>query len=442
MVGTKLATSTRLSTTLKLDPRVVLSSNLLQLSSVELCQSVEQELSQNPALMRLDESNEPSNLADVALETARRTTLSGSREDYEGERSGTSAAPSDLDWTDLVAGTQRLEDHLMAQLGSLTEDRRVLAEYLIANIDDRGYLTSTVEEIAASLGSSMEAVEEVLHQIQACEPAGVGARGAVECITLQLDRIGGELAELASRIARQYLDALIQRDTKFLARRLAVTPAVVSSAFDLIESLSPYPCQGFMHTYEGRFVRSNRATPEIVFVRSEAGWLLEIQGIDPEALAIARHQRMATPNDTVRAERFIQALQHRKHTMWQIGNYLLQVQAGYISTGDARFLNDLTRAKVASDLGIHESTVSRATQDKHVQLATGEIVPFDRFFDSSLRVKELIAEILMYENPNNPLSDERIAAMLAEKGVKIARRTVNKYREKSRLLSSRRRKSA
>lgn len=441
MVGTKLATSVRLSTTVKLDPRVVLSSNLLQLSSVELCQSVEEELAQNPALVRLDGGPDSCNLADVAADTAKQTTLSGSRDDYEGDRSGTSASANELDWTELVAGTQRLEDHLLAQLGDLG-DREPIAEYIIANIDDRGYLQASVEEIAAALSVSMESVESVLEQIQCCEPAGVGARGAVECITLQLKRIETELANLAAKIATDYLDELIQRDTKFLARRLSVTPAVINSAFDLIESLSPYPCQGFLHTYEGRFVRSNRATPEIVFSRNEASWSIEVQGIDPITLAVCSNPKMATAHDSARAERFIQALQHRKFTMWQIGNYLLQAQAGYISTGDARFLNDLTRAKVASELGIHESTVSRATQDKHVQLATGELVPFDRFFDSSLRVKELIAEILMYENPNSPLSDERIAALLAEKGVKIARRTVNKYREKSRLLSSRRRKSA
>jgi RNA polymerase sigma-54 factor len=128
--------------------------------------------------------------------------------------------------------------------------------------------------------------------------------------------------------------------------------------------------------------------------------------------------------------------------MRRIGQALLEHQPGFIATGEYRFLAPLTRSQVAEELGVHESTVSRATLGKFAQLANGEVVSFEVFFKPALRVQKLIEEILAHENPNNPLSDERIAQMLAEQGVKVARRTVNKYRDRSKQLSSRRRKTA
>lgn len=128
--------------------------------------------------------------------------------------------------------------------------------------------------------------------------------------------------------------------------------------------------------------------------------------------------------------------------MTKIGEYLVQQQGGFVATGDYAFLAPLTRSQMAKDLGVHESTISRATSDKFVQIGNGEVVSFDVFFKPALRVQKMIEDILQSENPANPLSDERIAEMLAERGVVIARRTVNKYRDKTKLLSSRKRRYA
>jgi RNA polymerase sigma-54 factor len=132
----------------------------------------------------------------------------------------------------------------------------------------------------------------------------------------------------------------------------------------------------------------------------------------------------------------------RKRTLMRIGQYLIEKQGGFVSTGNASFLQSLTRSQMAHDLELHESTISRATQGKYVQLANGETVSFEVFFKAALRVQKMIEEILATENPDNPLSDERIAQILAEKGVVVARRTVNKYRDRTKLLSSRKRRSA
>jgi RNA polymerase sigma-54 factor len=128
--------------------------------------------------------------------------------------------------------------------------------------------------------------------------------------------------------------------------------------------------------------------------------------------------------------------------MERLGNFLLQHQLGFIATGDYKFLVPLTRSHIARTLGVHESTISRATADKFVQIGNGEVISFEVFFKPALRIQKMIEEILATENPSNPLSDERISEMLAEQGVVVARRTVNKYRDKTKLLSSRKRRFA
>ena len=128
--------------------------------------------------------------------------------------------------------------------------------------------------------------------------------------------------------------------------------------------------------------------------------------------------------------------------MGRVGRYLLERQSGFIETGEYRFLTSMTRTQLARALDLHESTISRATMGKFVQIANGEVVPFEAFFKPALRVQKMIEEILAHENPNAPLSDERIAQMLAERGVVVARRTVNTYRDRTKLLSSRRRRTA
>ena len=121
---------------------------------------------------------------------------------------------------------------------------------------------------------------------------------------------------------------------------------------------------------------------------------------------------------------------------------MVENQPGFVKTGEYPFLKPLTRSQMAKDLGVHESTISRATAGKFIQLASRDVVPFDVFFKPALKIQKMIEDILAMENPDAPLSDERIASLLAKKGVVVARRTVNKYRDRSKLLSSRMRKSA
>lgn len=443
---------------LKVDPRVLLASRILQLGQQDLEQAIETELYENPALDRIEEEEQP-----VAEEEILRCVapheLRPSSEDFEFQRSlpNDDASP---DWVELAVFNTSLREHLGAQLEAMLPKRlHGIAEYLVECIDDRGYFTVAIEEVAMATGSSLEDAERVLAKLQECEPAGVGASNLTECLLLQLRNPDSVEEKVARAIIKSHLDDFLARKRMRICRRYKVLPEVVDGAFAVIMSLNPYPGESFDGSATSVVQRSTSVQPDLVLSRTEHGWQVDVRGLDPSSLKINREYNRRfkelqlserAPKDekrhvstfVQRAEQFISCVHQRRRTLKEIGEYLTRTQAGFISTGSLRFLQPLTRAKMAADLGVHESTISRATMDKFVQMANGEVISFDLFFKPALRVQKMIEEILANENPNSPLSDERIAQMLAERGVDVARRTVNKYRDRSKQLSSRKRRSA
>lgn len=441
----------------RVDPRVVLSSKLLQLGQQELEQAIEAEINENPALERLESGIDPLDDETILRSVAPHELRPGS-EDFEFHRSlpQDEASP---DWVDLAASTTSIWDHLRAQLlPGLPKRLRPLGAYLIECVNERGYLTSSIEEAALHADASMEDAEFVLAKLRECEPSGVGATNVQECLLLQLRQAENLEQKLARAIIRDHFDDFLNRKTLRIARKYRVIPDVVEAAFAEILSLSPFPGEAFNNTRGARPIGGG-VRPDVILSRSEAGWTVEVAGADANSLCINRayqkrldaagkdrrvdkDEKRHLSTFVGRAQEFISCVAQRKKTLIAIGRYLTESQSGFVSTGDYQFLQPLTRAQLASDLGVHESTVSRATQEKFVQLANGEIVAFEVFFKPALRVQKMIEEILSLENPDSPLSDERIAAILAEKGVQVARRTVNKYRDRTKMLSSRKRKSA
>ncbi|MBI5707503.1 MAG: RNA polymerase factor sigma-54 [Armatimonadetes bacterium] len=450
---------TEVSTSLRVDPRVVLRSKLLELTQAELEQTIESELSDNPALERLDDDPDPIT-DDEVLASVAPQELAPSSEDFEFFRS----LPRDdsiADWVDLAASSVSLSDHLRGQLiPALPEHLRNLGVFMIECLDDRGYFASTVEEVALLTGHEPEEATLVLKMIQDCDPKGIGASDVKECLYLQLRDSACVEGKLARIIVKKHLDEFVARRTSRLMRRYKVMPEVVESAFQMILSLNPFPAEGFESgTGMLRPVKEAAVVPELTLTRTEAGWIIEVMGAEPAAFAVDRSYRhrlaklqqssQADPaekahvtNYVRRAEQFIDAIADRRKTMRRIGEVLIRKQESFVSTGRYEFLKPLTRVKLAEELGLHESTISRATQGKYVRLANGETVPFDVFFKPSLRIQRMIEEILETENPRSPLSDEQIMRMLSQKGVTVARRTVNKYRGRSRMLNSRVRRTA
>ncbi len=447
------------TTTIRVDPRVVLGSQLLQLGQVELEQAIETELNENPALERLQDDVEPLS-EEFILRSVAPHELRPCSEDFEFQRS----LPNDEDppdWTDLAASQTSLHEHLRAQfLPAMPRGYRALGEYMVECVNEKGYLTVELEEIALASGSSLQETQGALKILQSCEPAGVGARNLQECLLLQLRDADTFEKKLARRIIKDSMDDFVARKTMPIARKYRVLPGVVEAAFEEILSLNPFPCENYSANHGGHHSpRSVGITPDLKLTRTDQGWSVEVLGPDPTSLRISRAysrrlkeleaQRNAPKDEkrhigaaVQRANDFITCVEQRGQTMKRIGEYLIQHQSGFVATGQYQFLQSLTRCKMAGDLSLHESTVSRATMDKFVQIANGEIIAFDIFFKPALRIQKMIEEILATENPSSPLSDETIAKLLAKKGVIVARRTVNKYRDRTKLLSSRKRRSA
>lgn len=443
---------------LQADPALVVRSHVLSLTMQELDQAIELELADNPALERLDGETEELTEEQI-LKVVAPGELRCERDDREYSRS---AAPDDekADWLDFAVAETSIHDHLLAQLQStLPQSEWRIASYLVQSLNERGYLDSTIEDIALALNTSMERVEDVLHLLHGCHPRGVGARSVAECLELQIEGADVE-ARLARIIVREHMDDLIARRTSRICRAHKVLPGVVEAAFELILELKPNPAEGFQPATCGHVGRQSfTVKPDLVLARTEQGWEITTNGADPTLLRvdpIYRKQFESLRKDpkaddallshvqdfTQRAERFIACLEDRHATLKRIGAYLVQNQVGFVSTGRYEFLSPMTRSTLAAALGVHESTMSRATMGKFVQIDTGDVVPFEVFFKPSLRIQKMIEEILLHENPGSPLSDEQITHLLAKRGVHVARRTVNKYRDKTRLLNSRARKSA
>jgi RNA polymerase sigma-54 factor len=441
----------------RVDPKLVMSSTLLQMTCQELDQAVETELNENPALERIEEEEVPLDDDSIADQILSRKGVS-----YRFTHDVCSNRPYDPegqpDWTEFVVAPVPLCDHLRAQLYAiLPEHLQVLGGNVVDAIDDRGYLEMEVEELALTFSASMEDVEQVLAALRQCEPAGVGARNLQECLEIQLRQtVESPVRDLAIRVVVEGWEEFSKQRIQKLSRRFRAKPAMIQEAADLIASLNPFPGEDFRADWEiNSSSPPQSVVPDVVIQRSEAGYDVEIRGFDPSMLSVNSHYKQmyregAKLDEDVRkhvtqyvdrAGNFIGSLQQRRRTLQLIVDHLLKTQQGFIATGSYRFLRPMTRMQLAKAVGVHESTVSRATMNKFVQLPSQEVVPFEVFFKPALRVQKAIEEILLHENPSRPLSDERISQMLKQQGIRVARRTINKYREQLNILSSRRRRA-
>ncbi len=443
---------------LSIDPRVVMQGKLLELNQAELDAAVDAEMLENPALIRLDDP-EPITQEEVLKKIAPQE-LAPSGDWHEGKRSLPSDDPTS--WVELASSQTTLCEHLMASLlPRLPEELRRAGQWAIHSLDERGYLDISVEELAYESGCSLEEAAAVILALQECEPPGIGASTLRECLMLQL-KGNDSVTQMAKQILEEGWEEFIAGRHLKLSRKFGAVLPLIKRACSRIKNLSPFPAETFNSCYSIQ----ESAVPvaaDLQIQRSETGWKITVQGVSADSLGIEHFYRKKSNEIKARSEHsrfyecaeskhilmyvkraseFIEGVQVRHKTMHLIGAYLAQEQTGFLTTGSYRFLRSLTRSKMAKDLGLHESTVSRATAGKHIQMPSGEVVSFEVFFKPALKVQKMIEEILASENPSNPLSDEAIALKLAELDIKVARRTVHKYRDLARLSSSRRRRAA
>lgn len=455
---------------LRVSPRLVAASYILELSSQELQQQIAAELNDNPAL----------ELVDVPTCQACGSELQGTVCPWCIQRQRSEDAPRD-DRDDLAAGmyddppppsAQRLSDEefdpltqvaseetlaekLLTELGAILDAEDMpIAEYLVGSLDDKGYLSASIEEAAYDLDVSEARVRHVLSALQGLEPVGIGARNLHECLLLQLEYLEnlGVKQPYAREIIEGYLVELGEHKFGKIAHDLKISPEVVSDVWEFVKAkLNPHPAHGFSATNtRDRDTRAMYILPDVIIAKGEDGFEVEvvesrrfllrvnpmytrISSELPKNGSLSAEEKRHVQQYVGRAKLFIANINQRRQTIYNITTCLVNKQREFLEKG-VRHLKPLSRAAVAAELGIHESTVSRATASKYVMLPDGEVIPFSHFFTPSLSVKDIIKE--MIEKEGRPLTDAQIAERLRERGIEIARRTVAKYRMQLDILPS------
>jgi len=460
-------------------PRLIEANYLLHLSAQELGQVISTELNTNPAL-ELDERAVcpmcgrmlegticPS--CYTAEQTAPQVTLIDDPDRVDVIPPSRQLDGEDFDAFLLIAGRPDLREQMLSDArAALPGDDHLLAEVLIEAIDERGFLATPLDEIAHLARASTVHAEETLKVIQSIAPPGVGARNLRESLLLQvayLRETGSIVPGMVETIIEDHLNELAAHRHHQLARTLHCHVNDIAEAYAFIrESLSPQPLQEHQAESWTSTATTTYVAPDVIITLTDEEIHVEIPGFDQGRLRlnplydqlaaqlrarnkaklngdapapVVGHEDKAHIRSSVAgAKEFISKLEQRRQTLAKISLCVCQMQDAFLR-GGIRELRPLTRSEVAVQVGVHESTVSRATANKFVMLPSRKVIPFSDFFTASLSVKDVIKELVDQESTaGRPLSDMRICELLSDRGYRIARRTVAKYRAELRILPS------
>ncbi len=475
----------RVSQHLALTPQLQQSIRLLQLSTLELHQELEQMLSDNPLLERLDDPLDHSVrlLADGAISSA---PLSATPEMPAGDGTGSEPAegpyeapPSgeggeegsggnDADWSfddvarsskapeddngrpQLEAHESTLREHLLEQLSVTVDNRRdrALVELLIDALDDNGYLEESLEDIHARLPEELEIefdeVMVALKLLQSFEPAGVGARSASECLSLQIrrmEKVPFVTRRMALTLVENYLELFAQREFNKLKKALDCDDEDLREAQAVIKRCNPHPGAAFAGD------ASDYVVPDVIVKRARNGWQVSLnREVMPKLRVNAMYANIlkqtkgegSLTSQLQEAKWLIKNMRQRFDTILRVSQAIVDRQRNFFSHGEVA-MRPLVLREIADTLGLHESTISRVTTQKYMLTPHG-MYELKYFFGShvateaggeasSTAIRALIKQLIGAEDPKNPFSDSKITDMLAEQGMVVARRTVAKYRE-------------
>ena len=461
----------RLSQHLAMTPRLQQAIRLLQLSTLELHTEVQDALDSN-LMLELDEDNGSSTGSEaevVPADIPRELPVDSAWEDiYDPVPVTHAASNGEFNGTDLVADharTETLKDRLHWQMSvmRLSDTDRVIAAAIIDAVGEDGYLTLSLEEIRQSLDPrrdevTLEQIEAVLRHVQNFEPTGVAARDLSECLAIQLRQLSADSQwrDAALTLVGDHLQALASRRYGQLMTTLGLGERELDCVIDLVQSLSPRP---------GASVES--AEPEYVipdvFVRKENGtWRVELNSDALPRLRInSRYENLirradnSADNDTLKshlqeARWFIKSILNRGETLLKTATCIVERQKAFLEHGEEA-MKPMVLADVAEAIGMHESTISRVTTRKYMHTPRG-LFELKYFFSSHVRtisgteasstaIRAVLRKLIASENPVRPLSDQKLKEVLSEQGIRIARRTVAKYREAMAIPSSAERKA-
>jgi RNA polymerase sigma-54 factor len=479
----------RLGQQLTMTPQLQQAIRLLQLSTLELQTEIQNALDSNPMLEQGEaEAETPEAHGPGEIERTRETVAEETDASLGNDRTDTipDDLPVDSNWDDIFdtgatsysapgaddrrdtyesisASRGDLHDHLYWQLDmtNLSEADRVIATTLIDAIDEDGYLTQDLAEIQRNLALEMEIepaeVEAVLHCIQQFDPVGVGARHLGECLSLQLAQFepGTPWLKEAGLLIREHLNLLGNHDYNTLIRRMRLAKDDLQHVIHLIQSLNPRPGSQFSAT-EPEYI-----IPDVYVRRHEGNWQVELNAESIPKLRInslyanmvkrANNSKDNTylKNNLQEARWFLKSLQSRHETLLKVANCIVVRQRAFFEYGDEA-MKPMVLRSIADEVSMHESTISRVTTRKYMHTPRG-IYEFKYFFSSHVSteaggecsataIRAIIKKLVAAENPARPLSDSKMASLLAEQGIQVARRTIAKYRESLSIAPSNERK--
>lgn len=449
-----------------LAPQLQQSLLILQAPVLELRNLIQQEIQTNPTIE--EELTEPSledrqrEHEEFQEEFERLAKLDEEWREYMAQNTSYASRSADEEerrqfFFDSIVKEETLQQHLLEQIHShdLDEADRKIAELLIGNIDEHGFLQATPEDIASSSGVEFSEVERLLEIIQEFHPVGVGARNLRDCLLIQLKRLGKENS-LEWRIVDRFLPDLGKHRFPEIARRLSISPEQVQRAANLIATLDPRPGQIFAAD------PNNYVLPDVSVEKVGGVWQVNLNGDQIPHLRISNTYKDLMSKDgsgtevkdyirdKIRSGKFlIKSIHQRQQTISNIAQEILARQREFMEIGSSA-LRPMTMVQVADAVGVHETTVSRAISGKYMATPHG-VYDMKYFFTpgyqtsegeslSNTSVKGEIAELVKGEDIHNPMSDKEIVEALLQRGVPIARRTVAKYRAELNILPSNMRK--
>jgi RNA polymerase sigma-54 factor len=447
----------KLGQTLTMTPQLQQAIRLLQLPVLDLNAQIQDALEENIMLEMEDLPDVPQTSAETTaeVETIKAEANWEERSAARVQDGGWNGEGRPISEFADESG-QTLREHLLWQLemGDFTPRQALIGEAIIDSINDDGYLTIDVDEIAASLGQGIAAnageIEGVLRQVQGFDPVGVAARTIPECLTLQLEQLDEATPglELAIELARHHLDMIASQSHAELRRDLRATDAELHDALALVKSCNPKPGLAVSPA------AAEYVVPDVFVRKIDNRWQVEISPTGIPRLSVnqqyAKLLRGNGEHSVLRAQLqearwLIRSLEIRNETLMKVATCIVSRQTEFLEHGDEA-MKPMVLRDVAEEVGMHESTISRVTTNKYMHTPRG-VFEFKYFFSSHLSsesgedqsstsVRAKIRKLIGAENPAKPLSDSKIAKLLGEEGISVARRTVAKYRESMNIASS------
>jgi len=448
-------------------PQMQQSLQILQAPALELRQIIQQEININPVLEIESpdvslEDTQPEDPDDIDLSMI--SQMDEEWREYWAQTRATANRRDDDDerrkfLLDSITAATTLQEHLVMQLRTSDLTNPVIierVEFLIGNLDDNGFLNAKLDDLSLDHSIPLEELKKAQRLLQSFDPVGIGAENLRECLLIQMRRLGKN-GSLPYRIVESYLDDLANKRFPILAKKMGVPVDQISRAADFIGTLDPHPALRFAPSH------NSYVTPDVIVERQGNDWVAHMNNDELPHLRLSNAYKdmLSQPDskgdvrnyirDKLRSGKFlIRSIHQRQETIHRIATEILKHQREFLEKGTS-FLRPLNMAQVAKEVSVHETTVSRAISGKY--MATPHGVYELRFFFShgvktesgedlsNTSVKNAIAELVKNEPKHKPLSDDKLTKLLDGQGIKVARRTVAKYREAMNILPSHLRKS-